>query len=259
MIDLHSHILPGIDDGAKEMAVTMNMLQIAVKDGIKKIAATPHFYTGYYENTYEDVYKLVKKINGIAKKKEIDIDVIPGQEVFLDKHTLEFYKQGVIRGIGETKYMLIELPMESMPKDALNIIYELRIEGVIPIVAHPERYDYIIEKPSRINDFIEEGCFFQINSGSISGIFGKRIQNTSRIFIQYGVCNFIASDAHSTGMRSPKMKETLERVKSLNHVLYENVVSNAEKLLNNFEIHSRAEKIKEKKTLFSFFNRTKTF
>lgn len=255
MIDLHSHILPGIDDGAKEMAVTMEMLQIAVKDGTKRIVATPHFYTGYYENTYEDVYKLVKGINVKAKEKEIDIDVVSGQEIFLDKHTLEFYKQGTIRGIDETKYMLIELSMESMPKDALNIIYELRIEGVAPIIAHPERYNYIVEKPSRINEFIEEGCFFQINSGSISGMFGKRIQKISQMFIQHGVCDFIASDAHSNGMRSPKMKETLEQVESLNHVLYENVIDNAEKLLNNSEIYSRAEKIKEKKGLFSFFKR----
>lgn len=255
MIDLHSHVLPGIDDGAKDIKTTLEMLEIAVEDGIKKIIATPHYYKGYYENNYEDICKLTNQVNCITKEKALDITVIPGQEIFLDKHTLEMYRQGTIKGIGGTKYMLIELPMENMPKDALDIIYELKIEGIKPIVAHPERYNYIIESPSKINDFIREGCLFQINSGSIKGIFGKKIKKTSEILIQNGICDFIASDAHTTGSRSPRVKDALEQLRSLNISLVDNIKNNSEKLLKNLEINSQAHSIKEKRRLFGFFKR----
>jgi len=255
MIDIHSHILPAIDDGAKDINMSLEMLKIAVDKGIKKIVATPHYYRGYYENKYEDICKLVDEVSSIAYKSDIDIDIIPGQEIFLAGHILELYKEGIIRGLAETKYMLIELPMNTMPKDALDIIYELKVEGVKPIIAHPERYMYIIEKPSRINVFIEEGCFFQINGGSIKGLFGKTVQKTAETLIRNGICDFIASDAHTTGGRAPGIGDALEIIKELDFNLAQDVLSNAQKLLNCEDIYSNAENIKEKKTFFNFFKR----
>lgn len=255
MIDLHNHLLPGIDDGAKEKNTTIKMLQIASEDGIKKIIATPHFYKGYYENNYEDVSKLVDEVNRLAKEENIDVTIFPGQEVFLDKDTVELYKMGIIKGLADSKYMLIELPMNNIPKNALDTIYELKIQGVIPVIAHPERYNYIIEKPSKINDFIAEGCLFQINSGSITGVFGSKIRKTSELLIRHGICNFIASDAHSIGSRSPRIEGAIEIVKELDSELADKIITNSENLLNNHKIQSNAEKIKEKKGLFSIFSR----
>lgn len=255
MIDIHSHILPGIDDGAREIDMTLNMLQIAIDNGTHQIVATPHYRMGYYENNYEDIGKVVSEINGIVLDKGMDIQIILGQEIFLDNHTLEIYKKGIIGCIGNTQYMLIELPMDTMAKNSMDIIYELKLKGVKPIIAHPERYKYIIEKPIMINDFIEEGCFFQINGGSITGMFGKKVQKTSEILMKHGVCNFIASDAHSAGRRCPGIKEALKVVESINEDLAKKVVHNAQMLLSNEEIYVNAEKIKEKKRLFSFLKR----
>lgn len=255
MIDIHSHVLPGIDDGAKTIEKTLEMLKIAEKNGIKKIVATPHFYRGYYENNYENICKIVQEVNIKSKKIEIDVEIFPGQEVFLDNHTVELFKEGIIKGINGTKYMLIELPMETMPKNALDVIYELRIQGVIPIIAHPERYKYIIEKPSLINEFIDEKCLFQINSGSIEGIFGSKVKKTAETLVSHGNCEFIASDAHSTNVRCPKLKGALEIVNNFNLDFESKFTVNTNKLLNNEKIEYTHEKIKEKKSIFSFFKR----
>lgn len=257
MIDIHSHILPGIDDGAKAVEDTIEMLRIASKNGIKKIAATSHFYPGFYENNYEDICKIVNEVQSKLEEVSIDVKIFPGQEVFLDRHTVELYNKGILKGINDTKYMLVELPMETMPKNALDIIYELRIKGIIPILAHPERYVYIMEKPLIINDFIEEHCLFQINSGSITGIFGKKVEKTSKNLIAQGICQFIASDAHSTGRRCPDIKEALDIASSLNKGIGEKVQENAEKLLNNENLNITMGKIQEKKSIFSFFKRNK--
>lgn len=252
MIDLHSHILPGIDDGAKDMEMTLNMLKIAAKDGTKKIVATPHFYRGYYLNIYEEVVNLVKQVNDKAKENNLDIEIYPGQEIFINRQVIEDYKEGIIKGIADTRYMLIELPMDKMPKETFDILYELRIQGVVPVIAHPERYVYIIEKPHKINEFIKEGCLFQINSGSIKGIFGKKIQKTAEILINHRVCNFIASDAHTTRTRAPIIKEALSRVNGIDEQLYRDIISNGQKLLDDGHISSEAEKIKEKRSIFGF-------
>lgn len=255
MIDIHSHVLPGIDDGAKSIDKTLEMLQIAEKNGIKKVVATPHFYRGYYENNYEDICKLIEEVNIKAKEIEIDVEIFPGQEVFLDNHTLELFKEGIIKGINGTKYMLIEFPMETLPKNALDIIYELRIQGIVPIIAHPERYKYIIEKPSLINEFIDEKCLFQINSGSIEGTFGSKVKKTAEILVSHGICDFIASDAHSTNVRCPKLKEALEISNNFNLDFKSKFITNTNKLLSNEEIKSIHEKIKKKKNIFLFFKR----
>lgn len=255
MIDIHSHILPGIDDGAKETDMTLNMLQIAIDSGTTKIVATPHYRTGYFENTYEAVKKAVDEVNAVIMDKAMNIQVVLGQEIFLDNHTMENYRKGIIGCIGNTEYMLIELSMDVLPKNAIDIIYELKLKGIRPIIAHPERYNYIIEKPSIINDFIEEGCLFQINGGSITGVFGKRVQKTSETLIGHGICNFIASDAHSTGRRCPEIKEAFKVLENLNNDLAKKTMDNGQAILDNKKIHLNAEKIKEKKSLFSFFKR----
>lgn len=255
MIDIHTHILPGIDDGSKDIDYSIKMLKIAEDDGIEKIVATPHFYRGYYENKYEDVCKYIEDLKKKIVETGINIAIFPGQEVFLDNHTLELYKNGVINGLNDSKYTLVEFPMETMPKQALDMLYELKIAGAVPIIAHPERYLYFIKKPSLINQFIEEKHLFQLNSGSIKGLFGKEVQKLSEILIQHNLCDFIASDAHSTGGRSPKIEEAINQGDKLSAGLKDKVIKNAEKVLSNNNINSSAEKIKEKKGIFSFLKR----
>ncbi|KAA8671567.1 tyrosine-protein phosphatase [Clostridium sp. HV4-5-A1G] len=253
MIDIHSHILPGIDDGSKSMEQTLKMLKLTEKDGIKAIVASSHFYRGCYENSCDDIKKLLEKVKSRAKEENIDVNIIPGQEVMLDHYSLEYYKSGKIGCIGDTDYMLVEFPMMNMPENALDIIYELEIRGVHPIVAHPERYRYIIDNPSKINEFLDEKCLVQVNTGSIRGIFGKKVKNTARVLIKNEICSFIASDAHSTGGRHPGISSALEMASQVNHDIYMYMEKNCERLLKNQLIDPVSGRIREKKRIFSLF------
>lgn len=251
MIDIHCHVLPNVDDGAKDITTSLKMLKIAEGIGIDRIIATPHFYRNYFEVEYEEVIRKTMELNNKAQENGINIKILPGQEVFIDKYTIQMYEEGRIGRLNNSRYMLVEFPLDELPKYALDIIYELRIRNVVPIIAHPERYKYVIHKPSVLNDFIEEGCLFQINAGSITGDFGKKIYKTSKILLKNGICDFIGSDAHSYKRRSPKLLKCMEEVVEKKYKkVFENVDINCRKLSEQEIINREVEKIKEKKRFF---------
>lgn len=253
MIDTHCHIIPGIDDGAGDIETSLEMLKIAEEDGIKTIIATPHYYRNKYECNIEDARNHLDKLKELSQSEGISVEIIQGQEVFLDKYTVDLYKNGTIGTINNSKYILVETSFAgSKPKDVLENIYEIRLLGLTPILAHPERYGFIIEDNSSINEFIKEGCLFQITSSSITGIFGKDVKKTSENLIKSGICNFIGSDAHTTGRRSPKMKEALEEVRKLNENAYESIEKNSEAVISNKELDIKMELVKKKRRFFPF-------
>ncbi len=213
MVDIHCHILPGLDDGPADMDTSLKMLEHAASCGTTAIIATPHYYRGFFENGFDEVVRNLELLKTAAAASCMDIAIYPGQEVFLDGRTVEMYKQGVIKGLNGSRYLLAELPMHDYSSSFLDIIYELRLLGAVPVIAHPERYDYIMQDISRLNPFIDEGCLFQINTGSIQGIFGKAVQKASKALIEAGLCNFLASDAHTNGRRNTGLQEALEIVK----------------------------------------------
>lgn len=255
MLDIHSHILPGIDDGSQDMDTTIEMLKIAESDGIKQIIATPHFYKFNFENKYSDIITLINMVNERAEEVGIDIDIMPGQEVYLDEFTLDLYKNGVIGTLNNSQYMLVELQPSKLESHIHDIIYELRVEGITPIIAHPERYDFVQESLENLNGFIKEGCLFQLNAGCIAGIYGKKRQKTAEKLLQNGICDFIATDAHSTGMRKPVLREILmSSLKSYRHI-ERNIEENCRLLLENKIIISNLELIKEKHSIFGLFRK----
>lgn len=254
MVDIHTHILPKIDDGAESLQDTIEMLKEVEQSGIKKVVATPHYLWGLYENRYEDICSIVESINVEADKNKIEIDIIPGQEVFVDKYTLELYKQGIIRGINDTKYILLELPMSYLDSKVLEIIYELRLLGLKPIIAHPERYNFLIEDILKVNDFIDEGCLFQINAGSVDGLFGKKVKKTAERLIKHGICNFIASDVHSK-RRIADINYALSVVGKIDKSLENCIRSNGERILSDEDISQKPCKVFSKKTIFDFIRK----
>ncbi|WP_254904817.1 tyrosine-protein phosphatase [Clostridium tyrobutyricum] len=254
---MHVHLLPGIDDGSKSMDETGQMLRMIEQDGIHNVIATPHFYRGHYENYREDVEKLVHSVNEFADESGINVKLFSGQEVFLDEHTVDEYECGHIAPMDKTNYMLVELPMIKMPENAMDIVYELKIRGIKPIMAHPERYKYIIENPEKINLFVDEGCLLQLNAGSICGKFGSDVKKTAHTLVKNGMCNFIGSDAHSSTRRRPGLSEAFEIIKNIDEEMAEILEQNSEKLLENENINLCQERIKIKKGFFSFFKRKK--
>lgn len=252
MIDIHSHILPGIDDGAKNINMTLHMIKMAEKSGTKDIVATPHFYRGYGETPYDEVKKLVKEFNKLAKGEGLGINLHYGQEVYYSEEIINDYKIGLIGTINDSRYMLIELPMRSFDSETLEVIYELQVMGIIPILAHPERYRPIIEKPERINKFINEGFLFQVNAGSIEGQFGNSVKKTAEILLANNIYNFIGSDAHNDTNRCTGIANGVELAKKKSKINEELFRESGRRLLNNEDIEFIGEKVKEKKGIFSF-------
>lgn len=254
MIDIHSHILPNIDDGSRSKEITLEMLRIANENGTREIVATPHFCRGYGETSYKDVKKLVEEIQQLADKEGMDIKIYHGQEVYYSEKMIEDYNEGLIGTINDTRYMLFELPMTSkLDESIFDILYEMQIRGIVLILAHPERYKFIMEKPWLINRFIDEGILFQLNTGSIEGKFGEKVKKTASILLDNGIYNFIGSDAHNIRSRKPGISEGIKISKDKNKVYKKLFDDSAAKLLNNEEIEFVGKKIREKRSFLSFF------
>lgn len=257
MIDIHAHILSQIDDGAENINITLEMIKNAAKDGTDKIVATPHYCIEYGEATITDVKDYVNNLNCLIDEKKIKIQIYSGQEVYLSEHTIEDYLEGKIGTINDSKYMLTECPINEFNDYIFDIIYELKIRGIIPIIAHPERYISVIENILYINKFIDCGCLFQMNSGSIQGSFGRKVKLAAELFLKNEIYNFIGSDAHNNTNRTTGLSKAINVSNKINVRSEKIFMEGASKLLENKDIKFYGQKIKEKKSIFHFWNKTK--
>ena len=250
MIDMHSHIINGIDDGSKSIEMTINMLRKAEESGTTDIIATPHFMRGRFEVEYNEVLKKVEELKNMALENNININIYAGQEVYYNKNILQYYNDNMIGTINNTKYMLIEFPMLDFNIDEIiDTIYELQIRGIVPIIAHPERYKLFIKKPSMINVLINEGMLFQMNAGSITGKFGRDVKKTATKYLEHNIYSFIGSDAHRDRGRDTDMREALN---ILEEHKKEEFINNGRVILENKDVEFKGTAVKEKKFLGIF-------
>lgn len=215
MIDIHCHILPCIDDGSKSIDETLEMARIAVDEGIHHIIATPHYiqYSDYLNK--QQVQKLVDEVNDVLKKENIALSLSIGQEIYLTPDLPKLVQSGEVSTLNDGQYILIEFPMNDIPLYAEDIFYELRLMGLTPILAHPERYPMVMEDPNLLLKFLKLGVLCQVNMGSIRGFFGERVQKTVMTLIEHDMVHFVATDAHTPRNRAPKMKKALEEITRL--------------------------------------------
>ncbi len=212
MIDMHSHILPGVDDGSKDMDETLQMAKIAVTESIHYIIATPHYiqYSGYKNKA--ELQPVVDKVNATLQENNIKLTIGLGHEVYLTPDLVQLVQDQEVATLNDSRYLLIEFPMNDIPTYTEDIIYELKLIGITPIIAHPERYPKIIEDPNLLIKYIELGALCQANAGSINGLFGSQVQETVWTLIEHQMIHFVATDAHSTRRRAPFMQEALSAV-----------------------------------------------
>ncbi len=204
MIDVHCHILPDIDDGASDFDESLEMANIASKDGICKIIATPHIYDGKY--AIGDIIKRVDYLNRLLKENSIPVIVYPGAEVSigLDPGMIPKYT------LNHTKYTLVEFPHNHLPSFSGKILAWLISNGLKPIIAHPERNYTIIRSPESLLNLLDKNIYVQITAGSLTGDFGVDIQYCAKFLVDSGKVDMIASDAHSKEFRKPVLKEAAE-------------------------------------------------
>lgn len=237
MIDIHTHIIPGIDDGAQDLTEAVKMAQAAVAEGIHTLIATPHHANGKYDNPMGQVKQAVFELNGVLREKGIPLTVLPGQEIRVYSHLLEDLDSKIAGTLHSTHYILIEFPTREIPKKIEALLHELRVMGLIPIIAHPERNMELASDPSKLQRLIHQGALAQITSHSINGLFGKKIQKLSFELFEHRMAHFVSSDAHNMKNRPFGLKQAYSMLAGkFGDDLVRSCQENAVKLVNNEEI-----------------------
>ncbi|MFJ8266832.1 tyrosine-protein phosphatase [Peribacillus asahii] len=254
MIDIHSHILPGIDDGAMDEQASIAMAEQAVAEGIHTIIATPHHKNGQFENKKEFILQQVEKLNEILSIESIPLTVLPGQELRINGDVLADYEAGEILTLNGTQSLFIEFPSGHVPRYAERLLYDIQLKGLTPIIVHPERNQELITNPDLLYHFVEKGALTQVTAASVTGGFGKKIKKFSHQLIEVNLTHFIASDAHNITNRSFHMQRAYSEVeKEFGKSMVYLFMENAELLVEGKQVYKdMPRKIKTKKFLGLF-------
>lgn len=255
MIDIHSHILPGVDDGAQSLTDSIVLGKKAVSEGIDTIIATPHHQNGKYDNFRVDILHRTDELNKLFKEENINLKVLPGQETRIYGEMVEDLRKGELLPLNQVShYLFVEFPSSSIPGYAERLFYDLQNEGIVPVIVHPERNAEIMERPDKLYTLVKNGAVTQITAASLTGYFGKNIEKLSRQMIEANLTHFIASDAHNVKNRSFKMAEAMEIIEKqygIDMIYY--FTENAELLVDGKNIFKEIpERIKKKKFLGIF-------
>lgn len=206
MIDLHSHVLPGVDDGPRTSTDALALLRRMVDDGITTVVATPHMLDGHYDVELDRMAHEVLQLSRLARDEELPITILPGGELFV-RHDLP----GLIRAksvptVGNHgRYVLVESPYQLIPPDFKRVMFEIQMANVVPILAHPERCYAIQKNPEYLEALVEAGTVVQVNASSIVGDFGATVARTAWALLERGLVHVVSSDAHHAERRPPRM------------------------------------------------------
>lgn len=257
MIDIHSHILPGVDDGAKTEEESIAMAEAALNEGIRTIIATPHHRNRAYDNYKQEIVTNVTILNELFASKNIPLNVLAGQEVRIYGELLEDYAQGDIQTLADTKYVLVEFPFGEVPQYTERLLYDMQVAGLRPIIAHPERNRELIQNHDRMYELIRNGALSQVTAASLLGKFGKEIAEFSEQLIGANLVHFIASDAHNTDSRGFGLQDAYELIKEKYGLeIYYMLLENSELLVDDMNINRfEPSRIQQRRGLFSFLRR----
>lgn len=239
MRDLHSHYLPGVDDGAKNIEVTKKMLKNAELNGVTDILFTPHYILDSRfvssKETNKIIFEEVKKI----AKEEYNINVFLGNEVYCNNEMLRLYKEGLISTLNDSRYMLIEIPMYSKMNNIKSLFFELLSNGIVPILAHPERYTAYYKDYDFFYELRSMGVLLQINYPSLMGTYGTKAKKMATKLLKMNLISFVGSDVHSENEGKcemiPKVEKKLKKIVGEEQFI-EITVNNFARVVRNEEI-----------------------
>ena len=235
MIDFHSHILPGIDDGSRNLEQSVFMVNEAKEAGFTKIISTSHYMENYYECNEKERRKLIEQLQSEVQ----GIELYLGNEIYITNNIIELLKNGQASSINGTKYVLFEFPLiNTKPMNDKEVIYRLIENGYVPIIAHPERYPFIQDNPDYLFELEEMGTLFQANYGSIIGMYGIKAKKTLKILLKNNLISFFGSDVHRPEQIYNKMPKIIKKLKKIisDEKIEEISEINPQKVLNNEEL-----------------------
>ena len=208
MIDLHCHYLPGIDDGAQTLEESLALARAAVADGITHAVMTPHVHVGVFENRAPGIEQAVARLRDALTQHDIPLQISAGGEVRIGPELIELLAAGSLPFLGvfrQQPVLLLELPHGQVPVGADRFTAWLRKQGVLPLIAHPERNKDVMRNLAKLDPFIEQGCLLQVTAGSLVGSFGEVAQRRARELLDRGDIFAIATDAHNLENRPPML------------------------------------------------------
>jgi protein-tyrosine phosphatase len=210
MIDLHSHILPGVDDGARSLEESLAIARMAVADGIEVMAATPHFMPGMYDNEAEDIRIRVAELNQMLHREGIELAVVLGSDAHMRPDFVQCLRDGTLPTLHGSRYVLFEPPHNVKPPRLDELLFNIQVAGYMPIFTHPERLKWIEHDYDAIKAAAASGVWMQITAGSLTGRFGKRPKYWAERMLGEGLVSILATDAHNTRSRPPLLAEAVE-------------------------------------------------
>jgi protein-tyrosine phosphatase len=213
LIDLHSHILPGVDDGAPDLALSLEMARMAVADGIEVMACTPHFMPGLYDNESQDIRARIADLNEIFIEEGIDLALVTGCDAHVRPDFLNCLREGSILTLHDSRYVLFEPSHTTMPPRMDDLLFNIQMAGYVPILTHPERFKWIEQNYEMFRDLAKNGVWMQITAGSLTGRFGKRSEYWAKRMLAEGLVSILATDAHNVRSRPPLLAEAFDIAK----------------------------------------------
>ena len=214
MIDLHCHILPGVDDGSPDMETSLEMLRIANRSGIRAIVATPHCSRDFPEQNLlsRQLADRFVRFNDLLTEEGIPVQVYPGMEIMVNEYFGDLLAQGRFLPLAGTAYMLIEFDFDTSPDVVEQAIGLVKRKKLIPLIAHPERYYCVQWKPKLVERWKQAGAVMQVNRGSIQGKLTEQAEICAWKLLQEGWVSVVASDAHSSHFRRPELSSVLQEL-----------------------------------------------
>jgi tyrosine-protein phosphatase YwqE len=196
-VDMHSHLIPGIDDGAATLEHSVSMIKSLSELGYDKIITTPHTYYDYYPNTKVEILEGLDKVrNGLAEA-EIDIKIDAASEYYMDEHFEKLLGEKDLLTLGDSNYVLVEMSFFGPPPALEDYIFQMGVSGYSPILAHPERYPFFANEFGKYERMIELGCSLQVNTLSLAGHYGGLAQKTAQKLLKKGMVTFLGTDCHN--------------------------------------------------------------
>lgn len=254
MIDFHSHIVYGVDDGSETLENSLKIIKYAEKAGFHSIILTPHYMKNYYEIPANEISDRINILRKKCEEENIDVNLYQANELYITNNITDLLNEDIASTINCSKYVLFELPMNEEPMNLLEVIYKLVENGNIPIIAHPERYSFVQKNPNKLLELMEHGVLFQSNYGSIIGQYGKDVEKTVKLLIKNNFISFLGTDVHKTGTIYTKMDEIYEELEKIipEEIIEDLVENNAYLVLDDKEVEM-PNPIPVKKNLFGKF------
>ena len=255
MVDLHCHLLPGVDDGSKNMEISLRLAQEAVENGVTHALLTPHHMNGRYVNHKQDVIKETVEFRQQLKEHNIPLTVFPGQEVGINGQLIEALdKDDILFADEGNRYLMLEFPDDDVPHYTNQMIFVLQQRGITPVIVHPERNTKIMAHPELLYQLLQKGCLSQITASSYVGTFGKKVEDFSKKLIANGQGYLFASDAHDLPGRKYEMRQAFEKLsRQFDAELAKRYAENARLIINGENVPiNEIRELKKKKRFWLF-------